>query len=316
MAFGHHPQPRSPFRTLDRNFVPRGIGLKTKVSDNVVRNPAKDSLRVDDVDTACETARGQTRLYFSGFSDGFIHGPDMLIPMVNLTEHLLETDERISLVREVQFRRLVRTELALTVKAADQVTPRETRKAAAFAKFSTNKKRTLVVLATPVPEKVEGGMWIGQPKWCENILANGGTILITDDEIEMVWNLADCPPFSTEGAVSTAVQLACTLELTMQTSVSIIENFITADRNVFAAGCNKLLIPDLTKVDRGSTISVTLRDPLRTGSNFRFAPFKMNLKDSQGQTLSEGIVELAIPKSREALINAHAADIAYTRMHP
>lgn len=300
MAFNR--QPFGPkIYTIQSDFdasKPIEIGLKTVLSDHTIRHPARDSIDVHQVDKAIQLARGETRLFFSGASEMFIHGPDTLICMVALAQELLGPEEKLVAAHEARFRKIVRTELELVARPADQISPQEISEAAAVLKLRTNQSRVLTVVAKPTSKPIAGGVWPGRMATLYSLFSTRMEETIMGNAIERTYFTGPAPAMNGHEMFSPGVQLATFFDIALQAGGNIIDAFIGADV-LLAAGAKKMNVPNLSELEEGAKLTVSLQDPLRPGRRFSFGIVSTTLTNPDGKQLAAATIEIAVPNSKE-----------------
>lgn len=284
----HTSTPNSPIR----------IGLKTVQPDATERTPILDSLVVGEIDHVLQKARGETRLFFSGASAGFIHGPDTLIPMVEIARKLLESGEEITSIREAQFREIVRNELALVATTADQISKDELAKASVILKVTTNHGRLLTITGTALPTPVAGGKWVGRIAAVSGIFGDTMVETIKSDRVERRYLISGPPTMTGRDIFSPAIQLATFFDLALQAGGNMMKKFAGA-QIMLAAGCKKMTMPNLANLEEDGLFTIELQDPLVQKKRFNFGVLKTTLIKRDGKELASATVEIAMPNSKQ-----------------
>lgn len=277
---------------------PIRIGLRTVLSDYTTRHPARDSVDIHEVDKAIQLARGETRLFFSGASARFIHGPDTLIPMMAIAQELLSSGEKLLAVHEARFRKLVRTELALEARPADQVSPQEISEAAALLKVRTNQNRVLTIIGKPTTKLIAGGIWPGRMRTLYSFFDNRMEETITADTVQRRYFMRQAPAMNGHDMFSPAVQLATFFDIALQAGGNILDEYMRQDL-LLAASAKKMTIPNLNELEDGAKLTAILQDPLRTGKRFSFGVITITLTNPNGTQLASATIEIATPNSTE-----------------
>ncbi len=299
MAFNRQPSGPRVYN-LRSNFDPNKpieIGLKTVLSDYTIRHPAQDSVDITLIDQTLQIAKGETRLFFSGASEQFIHGPDTLIPMMTLAQKLLSSEEKLIAAHEARFRKLVRTELALEARPADQVSPQDISAASAVLKVRTNQNRFLTVIGKPTSRFIAGGVWGGRMNTLYSLFSSKMAETITRDAIERTYFTGPPPAMSSHEMFSPGIQLATFFDIALQAGGNIIDEYMKIDV-LLAAGAKKMTIPKLSDLEEGAKLTVSLQDPLRPGNRFSFGVITTTLTNPNGMQLASAIIEIAIPNSK------------------
>ncbi len=298
MAFNRQPTEPTAYRVSHPSTSrPIKIGLKTVQSDATERTPILDSLVVGHVDRALQKARGETRLFFSGVSAGFIHGPDTLIPMVEIARKLLDSGEEITSIREAQFREIVRSELALVATTPDQISKDELAQAAVILKVTTNQGRLLTITGTALPTPVAGGQWVGRIAAVSGIFGDTMVETIKTDCVERRYLTSGPPTMSGRDIFSPAIQLATFFDLALQAGGNMMKKFAGAQM-MLAAGCKKMTIPNLANLEEDGLFTIELQDPLVCKKRFSFGVLKTTLITRDAKEIASATIEIAMPNSK------------------
>ncbi len=300
MAFGFKPRDAVPLgpAVLLAHDRPILIGLHTQIAEGTQRIPVLDSLAQVEVDSGKKHARGETRLFFSGHSQLYIHGPDTLLPAVALTERLLHEKERVVVAEEVQFRKLTRCELALEAHEGRQFTPKEVRENNLLTRFHTSRNRTFLVKGKETRNPVYGGKWPGRLATTTHFLGKSGYCTITEDTASFTYEQARPLAMTHLEAASSGFQLATIFDFVLQAGAQLITTFTQNGPWMLAAGCKGICIPDLATLTRGSTITVSMKEATKKGPKFTFIPVNFTLQSPTKTSLGCGEVTIAIPNTQ------------------
>lgn len=128
--------------------------LITRESPQAMRDYPHDCLADVEIFTAERTARAETRLLLTEWSNFYVHSADLMLPMIQLAERL--AGEKVQAVKSMKFLQPVQTELELTASLAQSPNEKGT---AVIASFTTTNRQQVQVRATPIEKAIRGGTW-------------------------------------------------------------------------------------------------------------------------------------------------------------
>ena len=252
---------------------------------------------------------GNTVLTDGGWSNEYVHGPDVMLPVGKLLSELLLEGESVCAIDSLQFRKLITGNLRLTV-AVDAVPPDldVEDKPAVVGKFSTNLGRRLALRGdlngNPLNSKAAAN------PFAKGIAADFDTYEVDGDHGENL--VFDLRPISVGSRLSAMIDsnevgiLTNTLMDVVLKALSKINRKrlgCYADDGIFAGSFEELKLGDLKKLTRGGSLRITMRpvgERKLTPNNFVIIPFDFAFVDG-GDEFASGKVTLAAPKDERAM---------------
>ncbi len=252
---------------------------------------------------------GNTRMADGGWSNEYVHGPDVMLPVGKLLSELLLEGERICAIDSLQFRRLITGNLRFSVAVGAIPSDLDVEdKPAVVGKFSTNLGRSLVLRGdlngVPLNSKAAAN------PFAKGIAVDFDTYEVEGDHNEdLVFDLRSISVGSGLSAMIDGNEVGILTNTLMDVVLRALSKInrkrlgCYADDGIFAGSFEELKLGDLKKLTGGGSLRITMRpvgERKLTPNNFVIIPFDFAFV-GDGEEFASGKVTLAAPKDKRAM---------------
>lgn len=260
-------------------IVPGGRSDRARDFASGLNQSSFDDMRRDCLSGTCEDGNGnlvgETDLRFYN-AQGFLHGPDILLPVGLMLEDLLEVDENISTIQSIVFGKIMKSNLTLfaSVGKAPVLSEEEAfdDKPAVRMRFRTTHDRMIYVCGYENGQAVKKDTYEPGPLISRIIPDRAGMDSAGDAEqrgfemYRVFLNGLDEGEFSAQ-EIDLYMHLLAELPMTFMRKLE--GNGLIKKRNNFAAGCRGFHLPDPDHLfnGQGAMILKMREDLTRTTPN-------------------------------------------------